>query len=482
MRFSKKYLSVICSAILAGGGLAACSSGGGSAISGGFAKVTSGVITGFGSVFVNGVEYQTGNATVKVDGADGSENDLAIGMVVKVKGEVNSDGTTGSASSIEFNDETQGSVMSTSITNGAGTLNVMGQTVNVDADTVFESQVTGITSIDMVQPGNIVEVSGYSNGSGTIYATRVEVKSAAHTAGEAIEVKGKISNLDTTAMTFTLGDPASDYVTVDYGSANLVNFPAGGIANDQFVEVTTTTDVANNLITATKVEMKNADNKHIEGNEGDVLELEGVVTADLANSQFMLNDQIVVVDDATELENGSLADVVMGAKLAVEGQLDADGNLLADQIKFREEASAEMFAPVDAVSADSGTLTAMGVEIQVNTLTRMADEQDENNMTPVRYFGLADVAQGDWLEVHYYQDTGGNYVATEIKRENAPANTSVTLSGTIDSVQSSSMMVSGINVDVSSIANATYSVGQNVEIHGSFSGGTLMATSVSLSN
>ena len=483
MRFSKTYLSLVISAVLAGGGLAACSSGGGTTTNSSSPKVAAGVITGFGSVFVNGVEYQTTNAMVKVDGVDGTENDLALGMVVKVKGSVNSDGVTGTASDIEFSDETQGSVMSVSLTNGIGTINVMGQTVNVDADTVFQSQVSGITAISMLQAGNIVEVSGYSNGTGTIYATRIEVKKASHTAGEEIEVKGKISNLDTTAMTFILGDPAGSFITVDYSSANLLNFPTAGIANDQFVEVATTADVTNNTLTATKVEMKNADNKHVDGNEGDDLELEGVVTADLANNQFMLNDQTVIVDStATELEDGSLADIVAGTKLEVEGQLDASGNLVASDIQFRHEASVEMFAPVDAVSPDTNTLTAMGVTIQVDTLTRMSDGQDANNMTPVRYFSLADVAQGDWLEVHYYTDASGNNVATEVKRENTPASAIVTLNGTIDSVTPAGLLVvSGINVDAS-ISTTAFIVGQKVDITGSYSSGTLLASSIILAN
>jgi hypothetical protein len=480
MKLSKTYLSLICSAILAGGGLAACSSGGGSgaAGSGSSSKVTSGVITGFGSVFVNGVEYYTNNATVQVDGVDGSENDLAVGMVVKVNGSVNSDGTTGDADSIEFNDETQGTVMSVNLTNGVGTIDVMGQTINVDADTVFESHVAGITSIDMLQQGNIVEVSGYTDGNGTIYATRIEVKNASHTAGEEIEVKGNISNLDTTAMTFSLGN-----LTVDYSNAALENFPDGVPANDQFVEATTTADVTNNLMVATKVEMKNADNKHVTGNEGDELELEGVVTADLSGNQFMLNDQIVLVDEATtEVENGSLADVVMGTKLEVEGQLDADGNLVASDIKFRQEASTELFASVEAVNVDTNTITIMGVDIQVNALTRIHDEQNDNNMTPVRYFSIADVAQGDWLEVHYYQDDSGNYVATEVMRDDAPTDTMMKLSGTISEVGLSNMLVvDGINVDAF-VSTNVFSVGQKVEITGSYASGTLTASTISLDN
>jgi len=486
MKLSKTFLPLVISAVITSGALVGCSGGGTGTAGNSGPKVTSGVITGFGSVFVNGVEYQSTNSTVKVNGVDGTENDLALGMVVKVKGSVNSDGVTGTATDIEFNDETEGTLMAINLTSGVGTINVMGQTVNVDASTVFKSDVASITTIDMMQVGNIVEVSGYSNGTGTIYATRIEVKKMAHTAGEVIEVKGKINSLDTTAMTFILGDPTGSYITVDYSNANLTNFPTSGIADGQFVEVASTSDVSGNTLAATKVEMQNADNKHVDANMGDDLQLEGVVTADLANNQFMLNDQTVVVDPTmTEVENGALTDIVMGAKLEVEGQLDADGNLVASDISFREQASAEMFAQIDAVSPDTNTVTVMGVDIQVNTLTHMADAQDANNMTPVRYFSLADVAAGDWIDVHYYQDSSsGNYVATELKRENAPTTATDTLSGTIDSLTDSGLLiVSGVTVDPTSVqATPALTVGMSVEITGSYSSGTLVASSIVANN
>ena len=475
MKFSKTTLSIICSAILAGGGLAACSSGGGSSPypSNGSQKATYGVITGFGSVFVNGVEYETTEAAVTVDGSGGSEDDLAIGMVVKVEGTVDSDGVHGSASSINFNDEMQGTVLGVTLTNGVVSLDVMGQTVNVDADTVFESKVAGITSIDMLAFGNIVEVSGYSDGNGTVYATRVELKKAAHSNDEEIEVKGKISNLDTTAMTFLLGD-----LTVDYSNANLLNFPESGIANDLFVEVTTTSDVNNNIMIAAKVEMKNAGNKYFDGNnQSDGHEMEGIVTVALDGNQFTLNDQIVIVDDATQYEDGSEMDIVLGTKMVVEGELNSDGYLVASHIKFRTEAGAQMLAPVDAVNADTNTITVMGLEIHVNTLTRMSDQQD-NNMTPVRYFSLADVAQGDWVVVRYYKDAGGDYVATEVKREDPSNDAMDKLNGIIDEITDAGLLViEGVYVDAS-IAGTDFTVGQQVEVTGTYADGVLTATKV----
>ena len=59
---------------------------------------TVGQITAFGSIYVNGVEFETAGASYEVDDALASSDDaLAVGMVVKVEGAVNADGATGTA-------------------------------------------------------------------------------------------------------------------------------------------------------------------------------------------------------------------------------------------------------------------------------------------------------------------------------------------------------------------------------------------------
>ena len=68
-------------------------------------------ITGFGSVFVNGVEFDTSGAGFDVDDNPAAmESDLGIGMVVAVTGTVNNDGITGSASLIEYDEAIEGPI------------------------------------------------------------------------------------------------------------------------------------------------------------------------------------------------------------------------------------------------------------------------------------------------------------------------------------------------------------------------------------
>jgi len=99
-------------------------------------------------------------------------------MVAELHG--SSSGSSGVATSIDISDELEGLVQSNSIPAGgnSGTLVIMGQSVTVDVNTLFESKVASITGIDQIAAGAIVEVNGYSDGTGTVFATRVEVKAA----------------------------------------------------------------------------------------------------------------------------------------------------------------------------------------------------------------------------------------------------------------------------------------------------------------
>ena len=86
-------------------------SDGGVAGIGGSGYVSSGTVTGFGSVYVNGVKFETDTTVFDIDDSgSGSQDDLAIGMVVTVNGTVNDDGVTGTADSISFDDQLQGPV------------------------------------------------------------------------------------------------------------------------------------------------------------------------------------------------------------------------------------------------------------------------------------------------------------------------------------------------------------------------------------
>jgi len=113
-----------------------------------------GTISGLGSVIVNGVRFDAANASVNMDDATGSREQLRVGMVVRVRGRIHGDGT-GVAESIQYNDCVQGPI--TAMNQVRNTVTVLGQTVQLDEETVFD----GVALRDMngFAVGDQVEVS-----------------------------------------------------------------------------------------------------------------------------------------------------------------------------------------------------------------------------------------------------------------------------------------------------------------------------------
>jgi len=438
-------------------------------------STTQGVITGFGSVFVDGVEYDIPSGTpISVDGSDGTESDLQVGMLVTLKGNINPDGKTGTASSIEYADQMQGVVTATNVaSNGTGTLTVMGQTVTLNSDTIFDSHVTSITSPDQIQVGNIVEVSGYASSNGDVIASRVEVKAVSQAANAMIEVKGFIANLDSSAGTFDLGG-----LTVDYSKLSAAYLPTVPLSNGQFVEVQSTAPFGGtgNLI-ASRIELMDDGVRGHEGTVGEDLEIKGLVTADFANDRFELNGKTILIDSSTRIVNGTTDQLVIGTPVKVHSHFDASNNLVADKIDFKNASKIELEGTLQAVDLDKGTITILDQVIYVNNTTVMLDKSDAAR----RYFSLSDLnpSSGDHLEVNAYLDsTSGDLIATKLERKNYSGVSKIV--GTADIKHG--LEVAGVSVDTSTTSSSapTVTPGSHVEIQGTYSDGVLHADDVSM--
>ena len=129
----------------AGGGSSESAGVGGTGIN--VAKgVVVGEVTGFGSIYVNGIKFNTASSSFLVDGnPDASQGDLAVGMVVTLEVELSDGVYTGKALGVVYDDEVQGPVAAAPVdVAGSGgqkkTFEVFGQTVTIDRiDTVFEN-------------------------------------------------------------------------------------------------------------------------------------------------------------------------------------------------------------------------------------------------------------------------------------------------------------------------------------------------------
>ncbi|NIS76827.1 MAG: hypothetical protein GTO00_04225, partial [Deltaproteobacteria bacterium] len=231
-------------ALMAALALFSCGGGGVDMAGGGIGGTgkSVGAITAKGSIFVNGVEFDTGNAEITLDDTTlpvGDDSSLQIGMVAKVKGIFNDDGMTGEAEKIEVENEVQGTIAQIL---SADSFTVNGQEVITDGKTILDPP-----SFTPAQ-NDPVEVHGQRDSSGIIRATRVERIEA----DPVDEVKGFVSGFTDTSAPFTLiNGAASITVVLEFGFTS-----NGSIADGLLVELHGTFDGASNTFTADTVDIE----------------------------------------------------------------------------------------------------------------------------------------------------------------------------------------------------------------------------------
>ena len=391
-----------------GGGGGSDAPGGGGAATASTTGVSQGPIEGVGSVFVNGVEWETDNVVIEIEGNSGfSESDLHEGMLVKVQGSLDAGGTSGTASSISFDDDLEGPISSItpSSSGSVKTLLVLGQTVIVeDGVTFFDNNDPTFTFATMAV-GDVVEVSGLTNFDGSIQATFIEKKAdslAAFLATDDLEILGIVSGLS--GNTFQIND-----LTVNFSGV----IPRNGVlANGVLVEVKGN-NLSGNVLTATDVEVKpqglgveNIGNAEVEGFVNEL---------DTTARTFRVNGQLVDYSAALFL-GGTEADLLNGTKVEAQGPI-VGGLLLAQKVEFRESIRFE--ANVAAVNPGDGTLTLedlAGITVTVDDmLTEFEPEGSDLN----------DIVIGNEVKIRARAGSGGTIVAIEFEILDEPSDRAI---------------------------------------------------------
>jgi hypothetical protein len=468
-------------AAAAGVGLAACGGGGSStsapqAAAQSVPVVSSGAITGFGSVFVNGVRFETSSAAFTINGKPGTQADLRVGHMVTVHGHRDDNGNS-TADRIDFDDLVKGPV--DSVDAAAGTLVVMGQTVLTDADTSFDDNVPG-ASLAGLNAGDIVEVSGMRRADGDIQATRIEAKPA----GTVFEVTGVASSVDTAAHKLNV-----NALVVDYSAASVRDFANGQPANGDPVEAKGNSVNASGELVASSIELKrDAD----DAGAGMQVEIEGLVTRFASPTDFDMAGKPVTTNSSTRFENGSAADLALNVKVEAEGQVDTNGVLVATKVQFKREASLRIEARVDSVDAAANKLVVLGIDVTVNATTRVEDKGDQR----VPNFNLGSIVAGDFVEVRGTELPAASNDVVASRLERRQAEDEVRLRGVVDAASAPSFTILGVTIQTNAGTDFENSsdgpisaddffsdaVGRNVEAKGTVSGGVFSAREVEFDN
>ena len=375
-----------------------CGGGGGSgsdASAVGDASVVSrGIITGFGSVYVNGVRYHTSGTKFTIDDGEGDESDLKVGMIVTVRGSSQGNGE-GSADSIVYDNELKGPVSAITpdaVDASRKTLTILGQAVLVSTDTTIDDD--GGLTFDSIALNDVLEVSGYVTATG-FTATHIELQDNA----DKIEIKGHIDNLDSDS--FTIGGFAVSYD----GTTELDDIKV--LTKDMFVEVKGQLDAAGTTLIAIKIEGEE------EGfdDDTDEAEIKGVISDyNAADDTFMLQGQKVDASSA-RLEPASLV-LADGVTVEVEGYVSNE-LLIAREVEQKGR-KIKIQANLSAVDEPVGTVSfkfnGIDVVARVNVGTEIEDDNTGNDLL------LTDLSAGNFVEMEGFAESPGVINAVEIKR------------------------------------------------------------------
>lgn len=316
--------------------------GSGSSSTAATSQVANGVVTGFGSVFVDGSEIEDANASVVTENADGSTTNSVLQMGQRIR--VNHDGK-GTASKVTVDAAVIGSVSAV----GTTTLTVAGQSVSINTDSTAGPLTVwggGYSSISDVTNGDLVEIHGTpvynsTTSSYIVVATRVQKM----TAISSIKVNGKISNINTTAKTFSLNG-----LTVAYGSATLRPTSAT-LSNDLLVSAYgPTSALSGTTLTASNVKVNRIQDSTATNTTAQVGGQVSLYNSS-ANTFEVQGIKVSVSSSTTITPTG--ATVANNAYVKVSGTVGTDGSISATNIQVREQNTSSDLAVVKLIGVIS---------------------------------------------------------------------------------------------------------------------------------
>ena len=435
---------------------------------------TSGTVTGFGSVIVDGLRIDDRNVAAGVEQEDGSvvNAELKIGQHVDVEHDANLLATL-----VRISSELKGSVDSVNTT--AGTLSVLGQSVTVNTVvangplTVFDAPYASLADI---KAGDTVEINGLikvdAAGKSTLQATRIEKVSA----GDFSRVRGDVTDLSTTASTFKVGN-----LLVSYAGAK-IKPSAAALANgvDVVVSIPAVQTFTGAAVNAAFVKIKN---RHEENQDKDG-KLGGPITKfDAAAKTFTVDGVKVDASKAVfEQSNRTFADLSEGVYVRVKGSYAVDGSLVASTIVIRS---------LERESGREVELHGSILNFKSNADFTLRDVAVDASSAKLSCPGVVALSNGQQVEVEGHLTSTGKLIAVEVKCETPDAQSIVERDGVASAVDTTAKTLTlgtlpnavkvtwtattvFINVDPTALS------GKTIEVDGTLSGSVFTATKIKL--
>lgn len=451
-----------------GGEIATLLAGVGSGGTGG--RVVLGVLTGFGSLIVDGVRRDDSMATYMSDEDQGTPTAIAstnmtLGHSVELSLDANDAATT-----VVVSPALVGTVTSVS-PSGITVLGVT-VTINRNANQGPVTALVGYSSPTSIQIGDRVVVYGVlktdNQGSTSLQATLIAQK----TSGTGVRLTGFVAQYNATAGSFVINNQ-----TVTIGSAALS--PAStSLANGQLVTVWSNSAPIANKVTANTIRIKDP-----LGTNG-TLTLSGLISGYTGAASFKISNVTVDAANATISPSGStLAD---NQYIVVTGKYDAAANkVTANSVAVYAPAASNAVELHGSVLnfASALSFTVRGVVVDATNAAIVGGTGTQlTNGVYVEVFGsvLNNVVKATTLQI------------VSLTPQNAPAGAMMDLLGTITSYDKTTgnyTMSIGTGAALTGKTTASiffdngmasnFAVGQAVNVRGAISNGVLSTSVVS---
>jgi Domain of unknown function (DUF5666) len=405
----RSFFALACAGALALSCSASSSDSGGMSGTG----ISQGSISSFGSIFVNGVEWDIADARIELDGQSASEADLRVGMVVRVEGDFSDDGASGDASRVSFDDQVEGPIESAPVETIAGlekSFSVLGTTVIARSDrTSFDDG----ASYAGLAADQVVEVSGFVDSVGAIQATRIELKGVFPGLDD-VELRGRVANL----VKNPNGSGVFDLGTIMVHYSDTTRFSdtsRTSLANNDLVEVDGTVRIGGDEVDAEEIE---GESSGFGSDDADEAKVEGIVVLCVESPDYCVAG--VPIDDSAAVFEPIGYVPIAGDRVEVEGRLE-NGVLRAETVESEdaddEDRDVRIEAAVTSVDGVARTLVILGVTISADGNTVLEDDSDlgDENLS------FSELLPGQFLEIEAVSTGTSTARALLIERDDAEA-------------------------------------------------------------
>lgn len=407
--------------------------------------ISSGTMTK-GSVIVNGIHFEVASdANIIVDNQQRQpESELYSGMVVKVRGRINADGT-GLAETIKAHDDLQGQITSIDSNANPKSLLVLGQKVVVDDLTLYAD---GLSFTDLAQ-GNYIEVHGQIDAHNTVRATRIKKFLSV----PEVELKGIVSNKFLSGTFIVRG------LTISYNNATKIS-GSNDFNDGDYIEVYL--DTSKTPPYAKQIDLEELEDLEFLPAANEKHEEEGYISNyNVSTNTFVINSNTTVqITATTEYEGGTELDLTNNIKVEVEGN-SVNGVMTAAKISFKR-IRVQTMGLVTGVNTSNNTINIMdGASVIINGLTEISAQPNNT---------ASDIQLNERVVVKGFVDSNGVIVAEEVEETN---DTKAIIQAVANSKTASTLTLLGITADFSA-ANKL------LDVSGSETGATAFLTSITL--